>query len=65
VTEAVVFDSSCDPLGTHSVGEQIFAMRPDGQGLRQLTDAAGVTTNPDGTFSAELPGPYAYSALRR
>jgi hypothetical protein len=66
VTEAVVFDTACDPLGTHAgLGEQIFAMGPDGQGLRQLTDAAGITTNPDGSTRVELPGPYAYSAPRR
>jgi hypothetical protein len=46
------------PFGT---ADQIFAIRPDGSGLRQLTDAAGVTTNPDGSFRVELPGPYAYS----
>jgi hypothetical protein len=66
VTEAVVFDTGCDPLGTHApLGEQIFAMRPDGHGLRQLTDAAGITINPDGSSRVELPGPYAYSAPRR
>jgi len=64
VTEAVVLDSSCDPLRTNSVGEQIFAMRPDGHGLRELTDAAGLTTNPDGSTRVELPGPYAYSGIR-
>jgi hypothetical protein len=65
VTEAIIFDTSCDPLGTTALGEQIFAMRPNGEGLRQLTDAAGFTTNPDGSIQAELPGPYAYSAPRR
>jgi|SRR5262245_18843565 len=62
VTEAVVFDSGCDPLRTNSGGEHIFAMRPDGHGLRELTDAAGLTTNPDGSIRVELPGPFAYSA---
>jgi hypothetical protein len=37
-------------------------MRPDGDGLRQLTDASGFTTNPDGSFRVEMPGPFAYSA---
>jgi hypothetical protein len=62
VTESVVFDSNCDPLGANPVGYQLFAMRPDGDGLRQLTEAAGLTTNPDGSIRVELPGPFAYSA---
>jgi cysteine-rich repeat protein len=62
VTKAVVFESSCDPLGANPNGGQIFAMRPDGFGLRQLTDAAGITTNPDRSITVELPGPFAYSA---
>jgi cysteine-rich repeat protein len=61
VTKAIVFISSCDPLGTNN-GNQIFAMRADGSGLRQLTDAAGVTTDRDGNRVAELVGPFAYSA---
>jgi len=62
VTKAVVFDSGCDPLSTNSYGIQVFAMRPDGSGLRQLTDTAGFTTNPDGSIRVELPGPFGYSA---
>ena len=61
VTKAVVFDSNCDPLGSNENGYQVFAMWPDGTGLRQLTDAAGMTTSPDGV-RVELPGPFAYSA---
>ena len=38
-------------------------MRPDGLGLRQLTDAAGLMINPDGSISVELPGPFAYSTV--
>jgi hypothetical protein len=63
VTKAVVFDSSCDPLGANPYGGQILAMRPDGLGLRQLTDAAGFTSNPDGRIRVELPGPFAYSTV--
>jgi hypothetical protein len=63
VTKAVVFESSCDPLDANAYGGQLFAMRPDGFGLRQLTDAAGITTSPDGSVSVELPGPFAYSAV--
>jgi cysteine-rich repeat protein len=61
VTKAVVFDSSCDPFGANTFGGQVFAMRPDGTGLRQLTDAAGFTTSSDGSIRVELPGPFAYS----
>jgi hypothetical protein len=65
VTRSVVFQASCDPLGTNPNGSQIFAMRPDGSGLRQLTDAAGIVTHPDGTLTAELVSPFAYSAVPR
>jgi hypothetical protein len=62
VTKAVVFDSNCDPLGANRLGYQLFAIRPDGDGLRQLTDASGFTTNLDGSFRVEFPGPFASSA---
>jgi hypothetical protein len=66
VTKAVVFNSSCNPFGANpTFGDQIFAMRPDGSGLRQLTDAAGLTTGADGSIRVELPGPFAYSAVLR
>jgi hypothetical protein len=66
VTRSIVFDTVLDPLDLRpsahfTYGDQIFAIRPDGSGLRQLTEAGGVTTNPDGSTSVELPGPYAYS----
>jgi len=64
-TNAVIFESGCDPLHANPFGEQVFAMRPDGSGLRQLTDAGGFTENPDRSFRVELPGPYAYSAAIR
>ena len=64
VTKAVVFRSSCDPLHANPSGDQVFAMRPDGLGLRQLTEAAGLTTDPDGSVHVELPGPVAYSFER-
>jgi hypothetical protein len=57
--------TSVHPLGANlSLGAQISAMRPDGRGLRQLTDAAGVTIDPDSGFLVELPGPFAYSGAR-
>jgi hypothetical protein len=65
VTKAIVFESTCDRFHVNPFGDQLFAMRPDGGGLRQLTDASGMTTNPDGSFRVELPGPYAYSAELR
>ncbi len=52
------------PLATRSTqnpnGGQIFAIQPDGTGLRQLTDSRGLVKEADGTYSGELPGPWAY-----
>ena len=56
----LVFYSSCDPLGTNPNGAQIFAVQPDGRGLRQLTDSPGLMREADGTFRATLPGQWAY-----
>ena len=60
ITGTVLFLSTCDPVGANPYGEQLFAMRPDGTGLRQLTSARGMTTDSDGTVHVELPGPVAY-----
>ena len=65
VTGTLVFESSCDPFGTNPFGQALFAMRPDGTGLRQLTTLRGMTTDPDGTVHVEMPGPFAYSARLR
>jgi hypothetical protein len=62
VTRTILIDSSCDPFGTNPNGDQLFAMRPDGSGLRQLTHTRGFVTEADGTVDVELPGPAAYSA---
>jgi hypothetical protein len=62
VTRTVVFYSSCDPFGTNPYGGQLFAIRPDGSKLRQLTRARGRVIEDDGEFTVELPGPFAYSA---
>jgi hypothetical protein len=59
-TRTLVFYSSCDPLGTNPNGEQIFAVQPDGSGLRQLTDARGLVREGPGAFSGGLPEPWAY-----
>ena len=56
-TQSLPFTSTCDPLGMNPNGEQIFAVRPDGTGVRQLTDLAGVATAADGSIDVELPGP--------
>jgi hypothetical protein len=61
VTGTVLFSASCDPVGANPFGEQIFAMRSDGTGLRQLTSARGMTVDADGTAHVELAGPFAYS----
>jgi hypothetical protein len=62
-TGTLVFASECDPFGTNPYGYQVFAMRPDGSRLRQLTDARGLTIAPDGALTVELPGPTAYSSF--
>jgi len=56
----VIFDSGCDPFGTNPYGEQIFAIRPDGTGLQQLTQARGFVRGSGGDGFTELPGPWAY-----
>jgi hypothetical protein len=48
-------------VGANPVGDQIFTMRSDGSGLRQLTAMRGMEVDPDGTVRVELPGPIAYS----
>src|SRR5262249_1243290 len=63
LTRPLVFGSSCDPLGRNRFGSQIFAMRPDGSGLRQLTATRGRTIDADGTLHVEIPGPLAYEVL--
>ena len=59
-SRSLIFYSNCDPLGTNPNGAQIFTMRPDGSGLRQLTESRGLVKEADGTYSGELPGPFAY-----
>jgi len=59
-SRTLLFYSNCDPLGRNPNGVQIFAMQPDGSGLRQLTDSRGLVREADGTYSGELPGQWAY-----
>jgi hypothetical protein len=62
VTRTIIFYSSCDPFGLNPNGGQLFAMRPNGRGLHQLTDTRGQVSTSDGSVTVELPGPFAYSA---
>jgi hypothetical protein len=57
VTRSILFTSNCDPDGTVSNGGEIFAVRPDGTGLRQLTDMRGMVIEGDGTVTVQLAGP--------
>ena len=56
----VYFAASADPLGTNPKGGQIFAVQPDGTGLRQLTASRGLVREAAGVYLGELPGPWAY-----
>jgi hypothetical protein len=60
VTGTLVFYSSCD---TSSHGGQIYAIRPDGSGLRKLTATRGLLVEGPEVYTVELPGPVAYSAF--
>ena len=59
-SRTLLFYSDCDPLGTNPNGGQIFAMQPDGSGLRQLTDSRGLVHEAPGAYSGSIPGPWAY-----
>jgi hypothetical protein len=59
-SRTLLFYSTCDPLGENPNGVQIFAIQPDGTGLRQVTDARGMGRDADGTYSAQLPALWAY-----
>jgi hypothetical protein len=56
VRGTVVFDSSCDASGLGSLGHQMFAMRPDGTGFRQLTATRGFREEADGGVFDEQVG---------
>jgi hypothetical protein len=60
VTQTLVTYSSCDPLGANPYGSQIFALRQDGSGLRQLTKLRGLVAT-ETSVTVELPGPFAFS----
>jgi hypothetical protein len=52
-TGTIFFWSSCDPFGQNRNGYQLFAMHPDGSGLRQLTNAVGAVRGADHTYEVE------------
>jgi hypothetical protein len=63
VTRMVGFISTCDPLQRNAGVTQLFTMRPDGSGLRQITAFRGLETLPDGSIQMETLGPVSYSAV--
>lgn len=66
VTSTIVFNTTMDALklgpGAIAGADQMFAIRPDGSGLRQLTETPTGTQlpNTDG-FTVVRLGPFAYS----
>ena len=64
ITGAIVFSTSCDPLGRNPNGEQFFVMAPDGTRLRQVSSFRGVETLPDGVH-VEMAGPATYPFVIR
>jgi len=57
---SVIFDSTCNAFGDTPYGQQVYAIRPDGTGLRQLTHTRGFIRGPNRSGTTELPGPWAY-----
>jgi hypothetical protein len=60
LSDAIVFLSMCDPVGTNPNGMQAFAMHSDGTGLNQLTNTHGYTVDASGVVTVELPYPIAW-----
>jgi hypothetical protein len=52
-TGTIFFKSTCDPFGLNPDGWQLFAIQPDGSGLRQLTSVRGRVRTPDGSIEVE------------
>ena len=52
-TGTLYFKSQCDPLGLNPNGTQLFAIQPDGTGLRQLTNTRGFVQGADRTVEVE------------
>jgi len=64
-TDTIVFEANCGGIRESAFAGQIFAIRPDGSGLRQLTAARGCVVGADGSVTFEVPGPFGYSAPSR
>ena len=64
-TDTIVFQAACGSLRESAFAGQIFAVRPDGSRLRQLTAARGCVVGADGSVTFEVPGPFGYSAASR
>jgi len=64
-TGTLVLHSNCDPLGSNPYGAQIFALDPTTRDIRQLTGLRGIEIPGEDVVEVELPGPFAYSAIRR
>jgi hypothetical protein len=65
VTDTIVFTATCGDIRGSGFTAQMFAIRPDGSGLRQLTAARGCVVDADGAVTVEMPGPFGYSAPSR
>ena len=63
-SDAVLFYFSCDPFGTNPYGSQVFGMRANGTGLRQLTNTHGYTQDASGAVAVALPFPFAWPGLQ-
>ena len=60
-----MFEAPCGGLRESAFADQIFAIRPDGSGLRQLTAARGCVVDTEDSVTVEMPGPFGYSAPSR
>ena len=69
-SRTVIFESNCDLFDAQTFGENVFAMRPDGSGIRQVTHTAGCVGDcrPGaprvGFTDVELPGFLSYTGQR-
>jgi len=63
--DAVVLNSTCIPGGGVLNGDQLFEMRSDGSGLRQITDTLGAHLDGPGPKIVELPGQMYYPEVFR
>jgi hypothetical protein len=64
-TGTIVFDATCDAFGTNPNGAQLFAVPPDGSGLRVLTHAKGFVSHTDDSVATDLVGNWDYAPAVR